>query len=397
MADYSFVTSTGVIVVDTSTTLDDVQQEYRDAFQDQDFVVDSGPTSVLINAEVEARDNIAKNNADIANQINPNEATGTFLDALLSLFDGKRDPGGKTTVIATLGGVAGTIIPLGSAAQDINNNRFTSLEEATIGGGGVVDTTFKADDIGEISVGIGELSQILSSITDWDSITNDAVGVTGSDVQSDEQARNKRNDLLARQSNSTPTAIKARLSNVSGVLSVLFRENVTNSTILIDSISLVSHSVYVCVDNGDDTEVATALLESKSDGADWNGSEEIVVIEPVSGQSYVVKFDRPTIISINVEVTANPSSSLSDPVDLIKQAILDYQEGLISGFDGFILSADVQPFDIATAVNIENSSLGVTRIEVKLLAAGSFTTDDIIIAINEKANTIKSDITVILV
>lgn len=397
MSEYDFITSIGVILVDTSSTLAEVQQEYRDAFEDQNFVVDSGPASVLINAEVEARNAVAENNADVANQINPNEATGIFLDALFSLFNGERDPGVKTTVTATLGGVSSTVIPAGSSAQDSSNNLFTSIADATIGGGGTIDTIFQADDIGAISVGIGELSQILSSVTGWDSITNSAVGVTGSDVQSDEEARNKRTDLLGAQSNSTPASVLARVSAVPNVTSVLFRQNVTNATIIIDTISLVSHSIYVCVDGGDDTEVATALLESKSDGANWNGSESVVVVESVSGQSYTVNFDRPTIVSINVEATASPSSALIDPVSLIKQAILDYQDGLISGFDGFILGADVQPFDIATAVNIENSSLGVSRIEVKLVAAGTFSTDDIIIAINEKAQTTTTDITVNLV
>lgn len=90
MANYGYVTSTGVIVPDTSTTLDQVRSEYRAAFGDDLDTSAETPQGVLITAETESRDAVARNNADLANQINPNLAGGVFLDAIWQLTGGQR-------------------------------------------------------------------------------------------------------------------------------------------------------------------------------------------------------------------------------------------------------------------------------------------------------------------
>lgn len=70
MGDYNFIVETGVIVPDTSDQLAQVP-EYRTAFGDDLDVSPETPQGVLIAAETESRDSVARNNAALANQINP--------------------------------------------------------------------------------------------------------------------------------------------------------------------------------------------------------------------------------------------------------------------------------------------------------------------------------------
>ena len=108
---YNYVTTTGVIIPDTSNTRDEVAQEYKDIFGD-DFITDSGTTGGdLVDGETTARTNVATNNAQLANQINPNIAGGTFLDAIWALTAGGRSVATNSTVQCVLTGVSGTVIP----------------------------------------------------------------------------------------------------------------------------------------------------------------------------------------------------------------------------------------------------------------------------------------------
>ncbi len=156
-------------------------------------------------------------------------------------------------------------------------------------------------------------------------------------------------------------------------------------------ISLISNSIYTCVDGGTDTDVAAALLENKSSGCAWNGGVPINIIEPASGQTYLVRFDRPTIISVVIKVTTSNGSTAN-----ITQSILDYAAGLIAGFRGFVVGADVSPFEIAGAITSQYPSYFISKVEVSLQSSVSYSTNTLVIGINEIAYTQQSYITVVV-
>ena len=397
MSDFVYVTSTGVILVDTSTTLTEVQDEYKIAFDDADLVVNAGPLSVLINAEAESRDAIARNNAKIANQINPNEAGGTFLDSLYSLFNGQRNSGERTTVTATLGGVPTTAIPQGSAAESAEGDRFISTGAAVIGVGGTVDITFQSDEIGAIPLGAGDLNKILDSVIGWETITNAGAGDVGELIESDADAQNRRNGFLGAQSTSMSESTIASVNGVADVKSVSYRENVEPTAEIIDGVNMLANSIFVCVDGGLDSDIFQALLDSKSGGCDWTGSvEDNSFVDPISGQTYTIRFERPTEIPLDIEVTISPDSALVDPIQLAKDAVIAYANGEVEDFAGFILGANAEPFTINDGVNAFNESLNAKKIQVRDQGVPPFSTSDIVISIFEKATIVDANISVIV-
>src|SRR4029077_9504949 len=114
-------------------------------------------------------------------------------------------------------------------------------------------------------------------------VTNNASGspasatTLGTTTQSDQAARALRQNTLAFQAVSLAEAITSALYNVAGVTSLTFQENVAATTQTINGISMVSHSIYACVDGGSDTDVAATLLENKSSGCAWNGGTSVSV------------------------------------------------------------------------------------------------------------------------
>lgn len=398
MADrYQYLTDAGVIVADTAVTRAEVENEYRAAFGDDLDVSPETPQGVMITAETLARDAVIRNNAALANQINPNLAGGVFLDAILALTGTRRDAAERSTVVATLSGVPGTIVPAGVIAATADGNQFELTSTVIIGTGGNITGNFQSLLFGAIQVPIGALTEIVSGVLGWESVTNSTAATPGRAEQSDEQARAYRRNALAIQGQSTAEAITSGLYATDNVRSLQFRENVTSSTATIDGISLVAHSVWVCVDGGTDDDVAATLLRKKSAGANFNGSTTVNVLEETSGQTYAVKFERPGEVPVLARVTIKAGASLADPISAVKDAVVTYATGGEAAEPGFTVGTDVSAFELAGAINRQYPAIFVVKVEVSLASPLAWSTDTIALALNEIASIDAGDVTVLTV
>lgn len=383
--NYSYIDSTGVIVPDVSDILALVQAEWFGIFGPDLIVTPDTIQGVLIVGEVAARIATIQNNAALANQINPNLAGGIFLDAICALTGLQRTASTPTTVTATLSGIAGTIIPAGTRAQTQANDVFQTTGANIIGGGGTVTASLQSVVFGPIPCEIGALTQIVDGVLGWETVYNSTAAVPGLNQQSDQSLRAQRKITLASQGVALPEAIVSALYQVPGVTSLTFQENTAATTQTINGISMVSHSIYSCVEGGTDTDVATALLKNKSLGAAFVGSTTVNVLEPYSGQTYVVKFDRPTPVPFLVRATVTNTDLLIDATTAVKQAITDYANGLLEGQPGLIVGQDVSSFELAGAINIEFPSIYVSKVETSIDGGTTYLTTPIAIAVNQIA------------
>lgn len=363
MADYQYITSTGVILPDTAELRTLVEEEFREAFGDDLDVSPETPQGLLITGETLARDKVVRNNADLANQINPNLAGGVFLDALWRLTGGERVAATPSIVRdVTLAGVPGTIVPSGALASVGPEGARFALLSAVVLTGGTGLGIFQSVDLGPVAAPVGTLNQIVTGVLGWETVTNASPAEVGRAEESDIASRIRRRQTLALQGITLPEAIVSGLNTVEGVRSSAFRENVTNASIVIEGVTLTSHSVYVCVDGGTDTDVALMLLRKKSIGAGWNGNTLVQVTEPYSGQVYDVRFSRPTAVPIFVRVTVRGGAAYPNLPELVRQAMTDYAAGLQEGEVGFIVGGDVSPFELAGAVNRVAPSVHVASV-----------------------------------
>lgn len=397
MADYEYITNSGVIVADTADTLTEVQNEFKNAFGQDLIVTPDTPQGVLITAETLARDNVIRNNAALANQINPNLAGGVFLDAILALTGTQRDVAERSVVTATLGGVAGTVVPAGVRAATAAGDEFETVSTVDVGVSGTVDAEFQSVEFGAIPAAGGTLTTIVDGVLGWETVINTDAATLGREEQSDQAARLYRKNTLALQGQSLPEAITSGLYATEGVRSLSFRENTTNAPAVIDGINLAAHSIYVCVDGGTDADVAATILEKKSGGAGYNGSVTVNVVDEFSGQTYPVTFDRPTDVDIQARVTIKASSSIVDPVAAVKEAVLAFANGELEEEPGFTVGNDVSSFEIAGAINRLYPTIYVQKVELSLATPTVWSTDPIEIALDEIAAITSGAVTVVIV
>lgn len=397
---YEYLTQSGVIVPDTADVLAAVEAEYRAALGDDLDTSPSTPQGMLIAAEVAARMSVIRNNAALANQINPDIAGGVFLDAIAGLTRLTRNATTKSLIRGVvMSGIPGTVIPSGSRARiGVAGAEFESLSGVVLDVTGTATSDFQAVVGGPVACPAGSLDTIIAGVLGWETVTNPDPAEIGQAQQSDLALRAKRRNTLALQGVSLAEAITSALYAVPGVRSLAFRENPTGATEVIDGISLVAHSVWACVDGGTDGDVAAALLANKSLGAAWNGAETVNVVEPSSGQTYTVKFDRPDPVPVQVRVTVSQGTSTINPAIAVPEAIVAYAQGDAERFGepGLGVGVSVSPFELSGAINIAYPGLFVRKVEVAK-AGDPLDTVELVISLDEIATLTTSSITVVLV
>ena len=392
---YDYITETGTVVPDTSILLAEVENEFKTALGADLVTSPNTPQGALIVAEVLARTGVVGNNAALANQINPNLAGGTFLDAIWALTGGQRIAATRSVVPGVeLSGLPGTVIPAGSQASIADGTLFESVSGVVLDltGAGVVD--FQAVDTGPIAVNPGALNQIVTGILGWDDVNNPTAATLGRDQESDLAARQRRRNTLSLQNVALPAAIISALYDTPNVRSLTFRENTTAVPIVIDGVTLAPHSIYVCVDGGTDAAVAESLLENKSLGCGWNGATTVNVADAASGQVYPVQFSRPTAVPVQARVYVRNIGALNDVMAAVKQAIVDYTLGLLPGEAGFVVGASVSAFELAGAVARQVPGVYVQKCEISLLSPVAWSTNEIPVLISEIATILAGNIQV---
>ncbi len=394
---YDYVAPTGVIVPDTSAVLETVQNEWREVFGNDLSVDPETPQGVLITADTLGRNAVIRNNAVLANQINPNQAGGLFLDAICALTGLERAKKTRATIAnVDVTGIPHTLIRKGARARTQAGAIFETTSDTTLSQGGAGRVNFQAVEYGPIEAPAGTLVHIVDNVLGWETVHNDESVTPAQAEQSDESLHALRKRTLALQGISLSEAITSALYAIEGVQSLHFRENIDNVAQIIDGGFMRPHSIWVCVDGGTDTGIAQALLKNKSAGAGWNGKVAIAAIDPVSKQKYSVLFDRPTLRHFLVRVTVRAGSSVTNPQEVVRKAILAYAENQLENSTGFRVGTSVSPFELAAAVNRDVPDIYVQRLEISNLKPLEYVTTEIALKIWEKASITSSSIQVVV-
>lgn len=386
MAAYDFIIDTGTVVTDTASILSDVQGEFQNALGATINLASSTPQGTLIAAETIARTGVMKNNADVANTINPDLSYGTFLDAICNLLGITRGSNQSTVGQgALLTGNANTSIAAGSRVQTANGDIFSLVSAVTIPIGGSIRANIQSQAFGNIPLPVGTLT-ILDGTIGWATAAVDGTTtvVPGTIALSDPQLKIKRNQQLAMQGVGSSGAIAAAITQVSNVTSAMVVENNTGAAGSVNGITFtLGNAIWVCVaGNPDQSEVAAALYAAHQGGCPWdfggagmgnpvNSPTGVTTNDPVTGLPYIVKWTKPIMFDVYVNITVHQNQSVSSPVQAVQNAIMNYVNGLEQGEPGLVIGADVSAFEMAGAVARQLPGMYVKNCAIAAVLAGS--------------------------
>jgi len=264
---------------------------------------------------------------NLANQFNPLTASGIFQDALGAIYFLSRKVATSTVVSCTCTGLAGTTIPQGSIIQTTDGIKLSSVGAATIGADGTVEVEFAAMEAGAIDIGAGTCEKIVTVIAGWDTVTNAAAGVPGSLIENRADFEQRRYNSVAANAHGSAAALQGAVYQVANVLDCLVLENKTDSTVTTQGVSLISHSVAVCVYGGENDDIAETIYNKLDAGCGTNGNTDISYTS-TDGVVNNYKIVRPTPTPVYISVTINKTAQTPATVTQdIKNAIINDANG----------------------------------------------------------------------
>lgn len=352
---YKYNSQQGVIVPDTADVKTDVENEYISNFGASMNTQASSPQGRLIEMETLSRVGVVGFCALIANQINIDYATGEYLDAIGAFYGVARKGATRTRVLATIGGVDGTVIPAGSLAKTTAGDEFYLENAVTIPNSGNTTAYFLSSETGAIPCVVGTLTEIVSQTIGWETVSNPSAAVLGAELESDFEYR-KRIKAARYTGVAILDAIRGKLQLVDNVKSSFVYDNGTNSTITYDGISIDPHSLLIVVDGGTNADVAEAIFKSVSAGCGYTAISGQSVTESVVdgsyGVSYNITFNRPDVLDFDVVIDVRANDYTGDDLEGdVKQAVLNWATGGVEGVDGLKIGQNVSPFEIGAAVS----------------------------------------------
>lgn len=322
------IDANGIKVPDYASIRDFLLAEFRRIFGQDLYLGADSQDYQMISLFAMALDDANSLTIEAYNNRNPDYASGNSLDMLLPLNGLTRIAATHSTVVLTLTGDPGTVIPAGSAALDWNGKRWIIQSEATIGAGGSVNADARAEYSGRIVAGIGAINQIGTPTGGWVSVTNAAPAVPGRDLETDAELRARRLSSLETQAVGATQAMLGALYKVPGVTGVMIYENSSAEN---DSNGIPPHSICVVIEGGSASEIAKVIYAKKSPGCGLYGAVQETITD-IFGNSVVIKFTRPTQFGIAVEISLKAFTGYSsETADRIKAAVSAHISGLRIG------------------------------------------------------------------
>lgn len=329
-----FNPDTGFSVSEVSDIRDEVSQSWVEAFKEQgrpDLNTDpETPQGQVIDSQTAAIHQKDVELAFLAQQFNPQTASGRWQDSLAKIYFISRKPAINSTCVCTLTGINGTTVTAGALIRSSYDQTLWSLnKDATIGSDGTTTAIFTCQSEGAIQAGVATLTQIVTAIPGWDVVTNETMAEVGQLVESQAAFEARRYQSVALNGRSTTTAVYARVAEVDSVIAAYVTDNKTNINKTVDGYTLSPHSIYVAVIGGADDDIAKAIYNSVSAGCDYNGNTTVNVTDPNTGGVEDVTFMRPTQLPLYVKVTLQDDGNLPDGYKaIVQQAVYNNFYGL---------------------------------------------------------------------
>lgn len=321
----SFNPETGFSAESTSEIRQGIVNDWVAVFNDENATLNTSsesPAGQIIDSLavlVTAKDSEFLN---LANQFNPLTADGIFQDALGAIYFLTRKVATSTVVSCTCTGLQGTTIPQGSIIQTTDGVKLQSVGNAVIGAGGTVEVEFAALEAGAIDIGAGTCTKIITVIAGWDTVNNTAAGVLGNLIEGRADFEKRRYNSVSANAHGSAAALQGAVYQVENVLDCLVLENKTDSTVTKQGVSLISHSVAVCVYGGGDVDIAETIYNKLDAGCGTNGNTSISYTSDdgvVNTYSIVRPTPTPVYITVTINRTAQTPATVTQD---IKNAII---------------------------------------------------------------------------
>lgn len=274
------------------------------------------------------------------NGVDPAQNSGRMQDGIGRIYFMTRIEASPTVQPCLCNGLATTPIGIGALAVDPSTNlQWICVQPGTIVSGGVT-LTFQCTTNGPVAG--PESLEIYQSIPGWESVAPSGDASLGGNVETPAQFEARRQASVAGNSTSTPDAIQGAVLGLAGVLDAYVLDNPASTNLVVGAVTLVPHSIYVCVLGGSSQAVAAAIWTKKPPGCNYNGNTTVTVVDPnpaynPPAPSYQVTYETPTVTAFAflVVIKNNPGvPANAQQLVALGSNLSGTGNGIVAGFAG---------------------------------------------------------------
>lgn len=230
---------------------------------------------------------------------------------------------GTATNLEIAAGLVLAITETGITATDNLDGTFNTTSDdvdvsfiATVDANLTIDLVtialvMEAEVTGPSTALAGTLTEIITPVAGWSSVTNLNDAVVGRNTESDSALRIRRADSLQISGSATVEAIRASLREVDNVTDAFVLEN---RTLVVDGDGLPGKSFECVVAGGTEQDIADVIWREKPAGIETHGDIPKNVTDS-QGDTQVINFSRATEIYTWVKVTRTFYTEETYPVD----------------------------------------------------------------------------------
>src|SRR5215472_6678515 len=298
------IDAAGITVPLYSEVLDYWQEQYR-AIYGQDVDIDADTQdgqflAILSQAMADANATIEA----VFQAYSPTYAQGAGLSSVVKINGIRRLVASNSSVALTAVGQAGTDIS-GGVVQD-NLNLTTQWRLAGNPGDGTLvipptgelTATAISTTAGAVLADIGTLTQIITPVPGWQTVTNNTAAAPGQPIESDAALRRRQTYSVANPSQTVVVGIQGAISSVPGVSRAMVYENATSVP---DVNGIPPYSLACVVEGGDATAIATAISLRKTPGSPPYGTTSVLVFDS-RGLPSTINFFELAEVPINITI-----------------------------------------------------------------------------------------------
>lgn len=250
------VTSAGLVRTTYAELLSALRVALRDAM-DVDFLVDDRTDGGDLTAVfADALDEQEALFEGFAVELDPRQASGSFLEAQAAIRGVERLSAGYSSVVCRVTAPQGTVIETTDYVPNEDGARFFASVETTIGVAGYADITFQAATAGAIEAAAGELDDADGLPDAVTVVTNAAAATPGRLEQTDAELRASMRERSAAIGQSTFDALYTALLEVPGLVEAKI---IVNRDYLTDDDGRPPNAVEVVHRGGTAAAVAAAI------------------------------------------------------------------------------------------------------------------------------------------
>lgn len=263
----------------------------------------------------------------------PTYAQGVGLSSVVKINGIRRLRASTSTVLLRCVGIPGRQIGGSVVSDNLSLDSQWQLPlDVVIPIEGEIEVTATSMVWGAISAGVDTITEIVTPVPGWQTVSNPEPAVIGKPVETDAVLRRRQTQSTANPSQSIVTGIQGGIGNLVGVSRVMVYENPTGVP---DANGIPAHAMAAVVQGGNALDIANSIALRKTPGSPTFGTTNVLVFDS-RGVPSTINFFELSLVPVKVQIEVRPLPGYTSTIEReIIASVLAYLMQLPIGYDSY--------------------------------------------------------------